>query len=89
MEALVDLTPDGQPIIGEGKTSSFLVEEFIDQTIDYHNNLENEMPTKYVVFYFYETSNITVVQKTVDILKRKENEVTNTTDVIESQLNQS
>lgn len=75
MEVLVDLTKNGEPVIGNGGNSTFLVESFIDEVIDYHNNLENEMPTKCVVFYFHETDNITVVRKTVDLLKRKEKEV--------------
>lgn len=75
MEALVSLEPlSAVPVIGRN-TSSYLVETFIDEVIDYHNNLENEMPTKYVVFSFYETEDVSVVQKTVELLKRKEDEV--------------
>lgn len=74
MEALIDLSANEVPVIGHTK-STFSVEKFVDDVIDYHNNLENEMPTKYVIFYFYETDNTTVVEKTVDLLKRKENEV--------------
>lgn len=74
MEALVNLAANGEPVIGD-KDSDYYMECFINDVIEYHNNLENESPTKYVVFYFYETDDITVVQKTVDILKRKENEV--------------
>lgn len=74
MEALIDLSANGQPVVGD-RTSTFLVEEFVDQVIDYHNRLENEMPTKYVVFFFYETNDITVVRKTIDIFERKQNEV--------------
>lgn len=68
----MDLT-DGVPTIGE-KGSDYSVETFINEVIDYHNRLENEQPTKFVVFYFYETDEIEVIQKTVDILIRKENE---------------
>lgn len=74
MEALVNLASNGEPTIGL-KSSDYFVETFIDAVIDYHNTLENESPTKYVVFYFYETDNITVVEKTVDLLQRKEKEV--------------
>lgn len=74
MEALIDLAANDRPVIGP-RNSTFYVENFIDEVIDYHNNLENELPTKYVVFYFYETDNITVVQRTVDLLKRKEDKV--------------
>lgn len=73
MEALVSLASD-IPVIGK-ETSSYLVETFIDEVIDYHNNLENELPTKYVVFYFYETNDTSVVEKTVDLLEEKQNEV--------------
>ena len=75
MEALVDLTANGIPVIGNKTGNIFPVEKFIDEVIDYHTHLENELPTKYVVFYFYETNNITVVRETIDLLKRKENEV--------------
>lgn len=74
MEALVNLAANGEPVIGS-KKSTFFVEKFIDEVIDYHNNLENERPTKYVVFYFYETENITVVRKTVDLLQDRADEV--------------
>lgn len=74
MEALVDLSPGGEPTIGN-KDSTYFVKTFIDDVIDYHNRLENELPTKFVVFYFFETNNITVVERTVDLLKQKENEV--------------
>lgn len=80
MEALVSLSQHDEPVIGDDK-SDYLVETFIDEVIDYHTHLENELPTKYVVFYFYQTDNITVVQKTVDLLERKENEVNNSTSV--------
>lgn len=63
MEALVNIAPNGEPVVGE-KDSDYSMESFINDVIEYHNNLENESPTKYVVFYFY-----------VDILKRRENEV--------------
>lgn len=74
MEALVSLAPNGHPTIGK-YSSDYFVESFIDEVIDYHNKLENELPTKHVVFYFYETDDTSVVQKTVDLLKRKEKEV--------------
>lgn len=74
MEALISLSENVEPVIGH-QDSTFYVEQFIDEVIDYHNSLDNEKPTKYVVFFFYETNNITVVRKTVDLLKRKENEV--------------
>lgn len=73
MEALVSLASN-VPVIGT-KTSTYLVETFINEVIDYHNSLENELPTKHVVFYFYETGDTTVVRKTVDLLEQKEKEV--------------
>lgn len=74
MEALVSLRPNGYPVIGND-SSDYSVERFINEVIEYHNNLENELPTKHVVFYFYETNDTTVVEKTVDLLKQKENQV--------------
>lgn len=74
MEALVNLADNGKPVIGD-QNNGYYVETFINEVIHYHNNLENELPNKCVVFYFFETDDITVVQKTVDILKQKENEV--------------
>lgn len=67
----------GEPVIGDDGNATFTVEEFITQVIEYHNNLENEQPVKYVCFYFYETNDITVVRRTVDLLKKKEEQVTN------------
>lgn len=74
MEALISLASNGQPVIGES-CSDYYVDNFIDEVIDYHNNLENEMPTKHVVFYFYETNDVVAVEKTVDLLKQKEKRV--------------
>lgn len=76
MEALVYLKNNNKtPVIGS-KDSTYHVKEFIDKVIGYHNkNLTNESLRKKVVFYFYETDDITVVRETVDLLQQKENEV--------------
>lgn len=74
IEMLITLSPEKVPVVGRGD-SSYTVEDFINEVIIYHNTLENEAPVKSVCIYFCETKDFTVVQKTIELLKRKEDEV--------------
>lgn len=75
IEVVVELFSNGEPFIDFHQNSSYSVEHFIDDLIDYHNRLENEFPVKNVVILFWYTKNVTVVKRTVDLFERKENEV--------------
>lgn len=77
IEILVHLSPAGEPVVGQTKSSEYTLEKFFNSVIHYHNTLTNEAPVKSVCIYFYETVDVTVVTETVALLKRKENEVIN------------
>lgn len=53
-------------------SSNFLFEDFLKQTIEWHNKTENEGKTKTIKFNF---NSIEATQNTVDILTRKSKEV--------------
>lgn len=74
MEILIHLSPEKEPVIGTAD-SSYTLEDFINEVIEYHETLVNESPVKSICIYFYETEEFIVVQKTVELLKRKEDEV--------------
>lgn len=53
-------------------SSNFLFDDFLKETIEWHNKSENEKKTKTIKFNF---NSIEATQNTVDILVRKGNEV--------------
>lgn len=77
IEVQVHMGSNGEPMIGisNKNTGKIFLKTFIDKMIHYHNALVNELPTKYVVFIFWYTEDIKVLQKTVDIIESKKNEV--------------
>lgn len=53
-------------------SSNFSFDDFLKETIEWHNKAENEKKTKTIKFNF---NSIEAAQNTVDILARKSNEV--------------
>lgn len=53
-------------------SSNFLFDDFLKETIEWHNKAENEKKTKTIKFNFH---SIEATQSTVDILTRKSKDV--------------